>query len=80
LLLITIINSNGKERHFNIDRFREIIIKLKNNGSISRAEVSDDYRRRGASAICAVIAAIPNVKINKINNGTLLILEEDITK
>lgn len=57
-----IINSNGTGRDFDISIFREVFAKLKKEGRITRKQINEDYQRRGSSAICAVMAAIPGVE------------------
>jgi predicted RecB family endonuclease len=70
---LKIINSSGTERCFDIHKFKGVLVELKNKGSITRKEVSDNYRRRGASAICAVIASLPEVRVDKVNGGAVLV-------
>lgn len=73
---MTIINSNGRKRNFNIDIFRQVLAKLRNQGYITRSEINDDYQRRGSSAISAVLVTIPGV--SKDNNKDITTLRWDI--
>lgn len=58
---LSIINSNGRKRDFSIDIFRYILSKLKREGTITREEINNDYKRRGSSAISAIIVTIPGI-------------------
>jgi|GEM_PF-6910753 len=70
---LKIINSNGKYRNYDIEIFRQVLTKLRNLGKITRAEINDNYQRRGASAISAVISTIPFVE--KDNNPRTVTLK-----
>lgn len=58
---LSIINSNGRKRDFSIDIFKYILTKLKNEGSITREEINNEYQRRGSSTISAIIVTIPGI-------------------
>lgn len=58
---LIISNSNGRIRRFDIEIFHHVLAKLKSEESLTRAAINDDYQRRGSSAICAILAAIPGI-------------------
>jgi len=70
---MTVANSNGNEREFDISIFRQVLARFKSEGRITRKQINEDYQRRGSSAICAVIATIPGVeKAEGVRQSTLI--------
>lgn len=70
---MSIINSNGRKRNFDIDIFLQVLTRLKDKGSITREEINNDYQRRGSSAISAVLLMLPNIYKDHSADKTTLV-------
>lgn len=62
---IAFVNSNGNRRTISIDIFRQVLIRLKREGCITRAAINDDYSGSTSSAICAILVKIPGITQDK---------------
>ena len=58
------ISSNNKERFFPIYIFKWAVAELSNKGNITRSDINDEYKKRGSSAISAILSTLPNVSID----------------
>lgn len=61
---ISLISSNGKERHLPIAIFKWAVYNLKTKGILTRSEINDEYKNRASSAISAILATLPYVDVD----------------
>lgn len=71
------ISSNGKERYFPMSIFEWAISQLRINGVLTRSNINDEYKKRGSSAISAIIATLPNITIDEEERQVTLKWEGD---
>lgn len=66
-------SSNGKKRNIDIEIFKQIMTKLKDEGRVTRSYVNDQYKSRGSSAICAILAKLTEVNVDDSANSITLL-------
>jgi hypothetical protein len=53
------ISSNGRRGHIGIEIFRWAVDRIFERGMVTRAEINDEYARRGSSGVVLVLGQVP---------------------
>ncbi len=70
---VTRITSNGKRQHIKIEIFRKTINRLLQRGSITRAEINNEYAERASSGVVLILSHVDGIEMTSNPTGLRIV-------